>query len=169
MSLKPYHYIISLLTAFCFITSCNKNAADQPVSEISAGTKTYSADVATRWLNMELNMFRLPLSAGTTVPSADRALAYAGITLYESVVPGMPAYQSLGVQLNQLPAMPQTQSGKSYHWAASANAALAAINRSLFPGTSQANKDSINNLEMVLQNKYAQETDAETKAGPPLD
>jgi hypothetical protein len=114
------------------------------------------------WLNMELNMFRLPLAAGTTAPSADRALAYAGITLYESVVPGMSGYQSLSGQLNEFPIMPAIQPGKTYYWAASANAALAAINRSLFPGTSQANKDSINNLETVLQNQYAQETDAET-------
>ena len=163
MCLKPYHYIITLLTAFCFFSSCQKTADDNPeAAKQSAQTKTFSADVATRWLNMELNMFRLPLAAGTTAPSADRALAYTGITLYESVVAGMPAYQSLGGQLNQFSVMPVTQPRKIYHWAASANAALASINRSLFPGTSQANKDLMNTLETELQNQYAQETDAET-------
>ncbi|MDB5200630.1 MAG: superfamily protein [Ferruginibacter sp.] len=161
MSFKPYHYITTLLMACCLITSCKKTD-DTDAAKQSAQTKTFSAEVATRWLNMELNMFRLPLAAGTTAPAADRALAYAGITLYESVVPGMPAYQSLVGQLNQLPLMPVTEPSKKYHWAASANAALAVINRSLFPGTSQANKDSINNLETLLQNQYALETDAET-------
>lgn len=175
MFFKPFHFIITLLTAFCIIASCQKSADDQlskqPLQDISENarssghlkqTKTFSAEVATRWLNMELNMYRLPLAAGTTAPAADRALAYAGITLYEAVVPGMPAYKSLGGQLNQFPAMPVTQPGKAYHWAASANAALASINRSLFPGTSQANKTLINALETELQNQYAEETNAET-------
>ncbi len=175
MCFKPYHFIITMLTAFCLFTSCQKGAdpqlSKQPLPDISENarssghliqTKTFSAEVATRWLNMELNMFRLPLATGTTAPAADRALAYAGITLYEAVVPGMPAYQSLGGQLNQFPLMPETQPGKAYHWAASANAALASINRSLFPGTSQANKTLINTLETELQNQYAAETNAET-------
>jgi hypothetical protein len=51
-------------------------------------------------------------------------------------VPGMPAYQSLSGQLTDFPAMPSTEPGKAYHWAASANAALAEMNRRLFPATS---------------------------------
>jgi hypothetical protein len=125
-------------------------------------TKSFSSDVVIKWLNMELNMFRLPLATGTSAPSADRALAYAGIALYESVVPGMPAHRSLGGQLNQFPAMPSTQPGMAYHWAASANAALAAINRSLFTGTAPANKVMMEQLENELQQQYATEVDAQT-------
>lgn len=172
MLLKRYHSILSLMVfALILFSSCRKNSELLP--EVQAAhegkgsghlqqTKTFSADVAIRWLNMELNMFRLPLATGTSAPAADRALAYAGITLYESVVPGMPAYQSLSGQLNQFPDMPDTEPGKAYHWAASANAALASINRSLFPGTAQANKDLINQLENELQNQYAQQVDAAT-------
>lgn len=150
------------------LSSCNKTAPDGPGKAYALGsghlkqTKTYSAEVAVRWLNMELNMFRLPLAPGTGAPAADRALAYAGITLYEAVVPGMPAYKSLQGQLNQLPAMPSTEPGKAYHWAATANAALAAINRSMFPLASAANKQLINQLENELEGQYAQETDGPT-------
>jgi hypothetical protein len=60
----------------------------------------------------------------------------------------MPAYQTLTNQLNGFPAMPSTEPGKAYHWAASANAALAEMNRRLFPTTSALNKTNIDNLEM---------------------
>ncbi|MBK8023007.1 MAG: hypothetical protein IPK19_16680 [Chloroflexi bacterium] len=52
-------------------------------------------------------------------------LAYTGIALYESIVPGMPEYQSLAGQLNGLDPLPQPSSGSDYHWAAVANSALA--------------------------------------------
>lgn len=153
-----------IIITMLFFIACEKKSGEEepPGKGHSKQTKTYSADVAIKWLNMELNMFRLPLPAGTSAPSADRALAYAGIALYESVVPGMPAHRSLGGQLNQFPEMPSTQPGKEYHWAASANAALAAINRSLFAGTAEANKTMMNQLENELQAQYALEVDAQT-------
>lgn len=125
-------------------------------------TKTFSSDVVIKWLNMQLDMLRVPLAAGTGSQAAERALAYCGITLYESVVPGMPNYRSLKGQLTDFPIMPVTEQGKAYHWAASANAALAEINRKLFPTTSAANKTNIDNLESTLQGQFATETDEGT-------
>ena len=125
-------------------------------------TKTFSGDVVIRWLNMQLNMLRVPLAPGTGSQAADRALAYCGIAVYESVVPGMPAYQTLANQLNDFPGMLLAENGKAYHWAASANAALAEMNRRLFPTTSVANKAAIDNLENELQATYANEADAAT-------
>jgi len=155
---------IKKFTALCFVVicfvACDKDN-DSPNGQ-GKQTNTFSSDVVVRWLNQPLNMFRLPLATGATAPSADRAFAYSGIALYEAVVPGMPNYQSLGRQLNALPQLPATEPGKAYHWAASANAALAAINRSLFAGASQANKDSMNLLEAELQAQYATEVDSST-------
>lgn len=125
-------------------------------------TKTFSSDVVIKWLNMQLDMLRVPLAAGTGSQAAERCQAYCGIALYESVLPGMPAYQSLSGQLADFPVMPVTEHGKAYHWAASANAALAEMNRKLFPATSDANKTSMNNLENSLQAVYATEVDNET-------
>ena len=171
---KKLLMIISVIAVCLF--SCQKNI-DRPTSpEESASvsrannenghlqqTKTFSADVVIRWLNMQLNFLRVPLSQGSTgSQAADRALAYCGIAAYESVVPGMPAYQTLTNQLNDFPEMPSAEAGKAYHWAASANAALAEMNRGLFPMTSPANKDSINILENALQATYANEVDAAT-------
>ncbi|MEP7375854.1 MAG: vanadium-dependent haloperoxidase [Chitinophagaceae bacterium] len=128
----------------------------------SKPTKTYSGDLVVKWLNMQLDMLRVPLAAGTGSQAAERCQAYCGIATYEAVLPGMPGYRSLSGQLTDFRGMPATEHGKSYHWAASANAALAEMNRKLFPTTSDANKANINTLESGLQAIYAGEVDAAT-------
>lgn len=124
--------------------------------------KTFSSDVIIRWLNMQMEMFRFPLPAGTGTQATDRAMAYCGIAAYEAVVNGMPAYQSLEGQLTDFPEMPKTEPGKAYHWAASANAALAEMSRRLFPTTAAANKTAMDNLESSLQSTYAGEVNDAT-------
>ena len=163
-----------LLLVFLTISSCQKEIQVRQTEKIEpeltkAGTnghlkqtKTFSSDVVISWLNMQLQMLKLPLPSGTGSQATDRCQAYCGIALYEAVVPGMPAYQTLSGQLTNLPAMPATEPGKAYHWAASANAALAAMNRGLFPNTAAANKTAMNDLENNLQQTYAAEADAET-------
>jgi len=127
-------------------------------------TKTFSSDVVTKWLDMQLNLLRVPLATGATSAAAERAQGYSGVVAYEAVVPGMPSYQSLQGQLVDMPAMPATEPGKAYHWAASENAALAQINRKLFPGASADNKAAIDALENTLLEQYKTEVDASTIA-----
>ncbi|MBC7947346.1 MAG: vanadium-dependent haloperoxidase [Chitinophagaceae bacterium] len=124
--------------------------------------KTFGSEVVTVWLNMQLSMLRIPLPIGTGSQATERCQAYCGIAAYEAVVNGMPAYQSLSGQLNGLPAMPATQPGKAYHWAASANAALAEMNRKLFPTTAESNKIRINQVEDSLKAVYANDVPDET-------
>ena len=159
------------------IISCRKELKPDPAATVlddaSTGNnknehghlqqaKTYSSEVAISWINKQLDMLRAPLPAGTGAQAQERCMAYCGIALYEAVVPGMPAYQSLYGQLTDFPAMPSTEPGKAYHWAASANAALAGMNRKLFPTTAQVNKDAMTHLEDSLQAVYAGEVDAAT-------
>lgn len=49
-------------------------------------------------------------------PIAARSFAYAAIAGYEAVVHGMPGYRSLAGQLNELPALPEPDPGKTYDW-----------------------------------------------------
>jgi hypothetical protein len=161
----------SLMLSSCKKEIENEQSGNEALSSAKSGqpghlkqAKTFSSDVVRSWINMQLTMFRLPLPAGTGTQGTDRAQAYSGIALYEAVVPGMPAYQSLAGQLNGLPEMPATERGMAYHWAASANAALAEMSRRLFPGTAAANKTAIDNLEATLLAGYADEADAATLA-----
>lgn len=123
-------------------------------------TKSYSSEVAIKWLNMQIRL--LSTTPGLPNHTLSRQFAYSGIVLYESVVPGMPAYQSLQGQLNGLNAMPEYGHGMAYHWAGSANAALAYINKHMLPTTSDENKTSIDSLENALNTEYLGETNSET-------
>jgi hypothetical protein len=132
------HFLYLSLAIFIFM-SCKKEIDQQPgtgdqnlAASLSENghlkqTKTFSSDGVVRWLGLQVDMLRLPMAPGTGAAAADRALAYSGIAFYESVVNGMPAYQSLSGQLTDFPQMPETEPGKAYHWAAAANATLAAV------------------------------------------
>src|SRR6187431_2800349 len=163
--------LLSVLSLIVFI-SCQKDVQtkQQQSEEIATAsnssghghlqqTKTFSSDVVVSWINLQLQMNKAPLPAGTAGQANDRCMAYSGIALYESVVKGMPAYQSLSGQLTDFPTMPSTEPGKAYHWAEAANAALADITRYLFSATSAANKQKITDPENQLKSVYATEVD----------
>ena len=123
-------------------------------------TNTYTSEVAVKWLNMQIRLMRT--ATGITNVAFIRPYAYSGITLYEAVVPGMPSYQSLAGQLTGLSGLTQTEPGFAYHWPGSANAALASINKQMFPATSDANKAAIDSLEAALNLQYQNEVDQPT-------
>ncbi len=123
-------------------------------------TKTFDSEVAIKWMDMQLRLTRTnPTPLGGLPPQ--RYFGYSAIALYESVVPGMPAYQSLSGQLTDMPAMPETLPGYAYYWPAAGNAALAAMTRSFFTSATAFNKASVDSLENALNTAYLTETDAE--------
>jgi len=121
-------------------------------------TKTYSSEVAFKWIDMQLRLIRTnPTPLGGVPPQ--RYFGYSAIALYESVVPGMPSYQSLSGQLTDLPEMPQTLHGYAYYWPACGNSALAAMTRSFFTSATPVNKAAIDSLENALNDAFKSETD----------
>ncbi|MCF0072900.1 vanadium-dependent haloperoxidase [Dyadobacter sp. CY261] len=139
-----------LMLAFAatlWATSCTDH---EPTNNPDAGS--FSAEIAASWLTMQL---KIAQSMPAPPPVLARRFAYSGITLYESVVPGLAGYQSIAPQLSNLPALPQITSG-TYYWPASANAALAEINRSIHPGLSAVNKAKIDSLEAANLEVYKQ-------------
>ena len=91
-------------------------------------TKTFSSEVVKKWLAVQLSMLYRP-SGNLFGLNPGRYMAYTGVALYESVVPGMPAYQSLQGQLTNMPEIPATTPGFAYHWPSSAHAALATMTK----------------------------------------
>ena len=117
--------------------------------ETSQPTAVFPAQLATEWFDLQLKLTQE--TPGFTPPVASRALGYSGVTLYESVVAGMPQNNSLVGQLNGLDSLPQPEEGEVYHWPTAANSALAAMLRYLYPTASPANRAAIN----ALEGKYA--------------
>ena len=147
----------ALLLSVLFLESCrqqpeNDVVAPQPM--VNTAT-SFDNTVALAWSDMTLRLVRN--SPGFTPPVAARAVGYAGVTMYESIVPGIPTKRSLVGQLQGLTALPQTDSRQIYNWALTANAAQAVVLKALFANTTDAYKTKIDSVETVLfnQNKVA--------------
>ncbi len=119
--------------------------------------QAYSARVATDWFELILQITQQ--TPGFSPPVAARALGYLGLTLYESVVPGMPQHRSLAGQLNELSSLPWAQPDEVLHWPTVANAAMATMARMMFPNASAENKGRIDLLERSLPLKDLQDFD----------
>ncbi|WP_408641428.1 phosphoesterase [Spirosoma telluris] len=145
-----YRGLLTTLLLIAFLQGCRKQSTDDVIPTLTTGKAAdqYTGDVATTWAALQLKLTKT--TPGFSPPVASRAFGYAGITMYESVVPGIAHRKSLVGQLQGLTALPQAESGKEYNWALSANAAQAQIIRSLYPTTSAANKVIIDSLETVL-------------------
>ena len=167
---KPFSskWLLLAGTSIFIISACQKQI-DQPFKQNESTTavsnerhghlqqtNTFSSDVAFKWMDMQLRLFRTNATPIGGLPPS-RYYAYSAIALYESVLPGMPAYQTLSGQLTDMPEMPETGHGLAYHWAACANATLAAMSRNFFPGTSVANQASMDSLENALNSVYQTE------------
>ena len=82
---------------------------------------------------------------------------YAGVALYEAVAPGVPGFQSLAGQLNELQQLPQPDPQLAYHWPTVANAALATLFRTIFASASGDSQRAIVDLEGQLEDQFAAE------------
>ena len=153
------YYIRTLMA--CLLISTNAvaqtDAATQASNIASKPTASYSAGVSYEWFSLALLLAQQ--TPGFSPPVAARAFGYLGLTFYESVVPGMPAHQSLAGQLNELSSLPWAQPDEPLHWPTVANAALAAMTRMMFPTASAENKGRIDLLERGMQLKYPTDFD----------
>ena len=146
----------NILYAVCLLlvlgAGCTKSelapAAKNPQQELEKKnvaalphTKQYNAGVATEWFHLLTNITRTTPYAP---PPTARILAYSGIALYESVVPGMPSYQSMYTYLTKN--VITVDKKKDYYWPAAANAALARIASKLL-----ANYSATPNLAGIQQ------------------
>ncbi len=146
--------IMALLCSVMVLESCRQQPANEDVTPIQIGNpaSTFDNTVALTWSDMTLRLIRN--SPGFTPPVAARAIGYAGLTLYESVVTGIPTKRSMAGQLQGLVTLPQTDAKQTYNWALTANAAQAIVLKGLFANTTAAYKTKIDSVETVLYAKY---------------
>jgi PAP2 superfamily len=137
--------------------SAQQATAQVATAPIAKPASAYSSGVAYDWFFLAFQLIQQ--TPGFSPPVAARALGYMGLSLYESVVPGMPGYQSLAGQLNDLSSLPWAQPDEPLHWPTVANASLATMVRMMFPTASAENKARIDVLERSLPLKYTQDFD----------
>jgi hypothetical protein len=125
-----------LLVLCLFIFGCKTTPDEAPLQDY---------EVAGKWA--ELTLFITKNTPANSPTYASRCLGYIGLTMYESIVAGYPAYNSLAGQLNGLDKLPGIESGKSYNWPIALNAGQAVILKNLYNQTADSCKAKIDSLE----------------------
>ena len=149
---------LGAIAAACCLGMAAPHATAQTANTVVVKpASAYSSGVVYDWFALAFQLIQQ--TPGFSPPVAARALGYMGLSLYESVVPGMPGYQSLAGQLNDLSSLPWAQPDEPLHWPTVANASLATMVRMMFPTASAENKARIDVLERSLPLKYTQDFD----------
>ena len=131
--------------------------------EKSPLASSYSSVVLDKWMAMQIRL----MSNTPAVFNGPfvRIYSYTGLTAFKSIFPGVSrksAYWFSGDALNKMPALPEIIDNKKYHWPSSLNAAMAFMNRSMFPSARVADKLAIDSLESAIKKSFAKDADAAT-------
>ena len=131
--------------------------------EKSPLASSYSSVVLDKWMAMQIRL----MSNTPAVFNGPfvRIYSYTGLTAFKSIFPGVSrksAYWFSGDALNKMPALPEIIDNKKYHWPSSLNAAMAFMNRSMFPSARVPDKLAVDSLENAIKKSFAKEADAAT-------
>lgn len=153
---------IALYIILVVFSSCRKDV--DATKEKNHGhlkqAKTYEANVLADWCSFNIRLFRK--NSFITSFLLSRWWQYSGAAIYEAVAPGMPSYQSLDGQLNNMPALPKPEVGKAYHWGAAANTVFAAMTRYYYTSLPAADKAATDSLENAYALRLSAEVDSNT-------
>ncbi len=136
--------IIKILTLLVLLVNFHKGFCQNKVPQLSH-------EVATKWFDIQLQL--IPKTSGFTPPVVSRALGYSGLTLYESLVHGMPNYKSLVGELQELDKLPLPAKGQIYNWEIVANNAQYVIVKELYATNHQENAPKIIELRDAINHK----------------
>jgi hypothetical protein len=145
---KSTHLYLSITIIILFVSllvSFNlEPVSAQTDEEGSVLTTEFDGNLASDWMQL---LYTLVQAEGVNAPAAARIYGYAGMTLYESVVSGMPNNYSLSGQIREMPELPFPEEGEIYDWPAVADAALALVVEGLFyPSPSDETRAAIADL-----------------------
>ncbi len=123
--------IVFPLALLIFVIGCQKNAVDD---EGQGGPENLVADFnhSTVWEWNEL-FLRIDKDAiGYRPNPTPRALAYMGLSTYETAVAGMPSFKSLKNQFGPELKIPELPEGQKIHWPTAINANYAYLMKKFF-------------------------------------
>ncbi|MBZ0289291.1 MAG: vanadium-dependent haloperoxidase [Anaerolineae bacterium] len=125
---------------------------------ISVPAAELEADVEIKWMQLLYDRIE---AESISAPAASRLYAYAGVTAYQSVLPGIPEGISLSGQLTEMPDMPQIDLDAEYDWISTANGALSTVIAGLFPEDAADTQKAITALRDSQTKAREREVDAD--------
>ena len=131
--------------------------------EKSRPASFYSSVVLDKWMAMQIKL----MSSTPAIFNGPfvRIYSYTGLVAFQSIFPGIPRNSSFWFSenvLNKLGALPAIKANEKYHWPSSLNAAMAFMNRSMFPSSIPAGKMAIDSLEQAIKKSFSKDADAAT-------
>ncbi len=149
------HFLLLLaLVSLIIVTGCEKEQTGD-----SLPSSSYDNSISIKWFETFRNLTKL--NTGFTPPVAARAFGYCGITLYESVVNGIPNANSLSGQLQELNILPTPAADESLSFAIVANAALADAARYYYANMSDSMMQVVFDLERTIDEEYGSSLEPE--------
>lgn len=139
-------YIATLVTTMVLV-ACSKNNSPH-----NGQASQYSSEVLDKWISMQIRLMKN--ATGIPNQAFSRHFAYAGITAIESIGPGVSQHAKKYRKWNGLTGLPVSSHFNNFYYPANVNAAMASINRLLFPNASVADKAAIDSLEHVLRQGF---------------
>jgi hypothetical protein len=141
-------FLLLVLLLSLVLQSCKKE--DGPGHPASPAA--YPADVLDKWMTLQLRLMRN--ASGIPNHAFSRHFAYAGVAALESLAPGLPGQSKWRSRWNGLTGLPSAGHRREYYYPANVNAALATINRAMFPNANEADKMAIDSLEAALTESF---------------
>lgn len=141
-------FFTTMMIASVLLTSCHKNDPPKNGNPISF----YPADVLDKWMTIQLRLMRN--ASGIPNQAFSRHFAYTGIAALESIAPGLHPSANQYRKWNSLSGLPSPDNSITFYYPGSVNAAMAAMNRALFPNASAADKAAIDSLETTLNSYF---------------
>ena len=139
-----------ITTVAVLFTACKKDDLPDNNSDLPS---SYSSEVLDKWLTLQVRLMRN--ATGVSNHGLSRHYAYAGITAMESIAPGLPSHGVWNTKWNGLTGLPVAAGGEKFYYPANLNAALAAINKAMFPAASSADAAAIDSLEFAISQGFA--------------
>ena len=151
-------FFLITITSLIVFNACQKGEAplgqeDQTISAQKGKPADFSSEVLDKWMTMQLRLMR----NATGIPNHgfSRPFAYSGIAAFEALKPGMSQQTAQwSDKWNGLTGLPGHLQAKRFYLPANVNAALAAINKAMFPNATAADKAAIDSLELALKNEF---------------
>jgi hypothetical protein len=135
-----------------------------PVAALAQGSESPSVpadelepDILVEWMELLYNRIK---AETINAPAASRLYAYAGITGYQAIVPGIPGGISMSGQVYDLPEMPLIDTDLAYDWPSSANGALATLLPALLPESAETDQ-TVRRMQQQQQRARERDVDSE--------
>lgn len=155
--LKTLHHpgkvFLTGILILTFFQACKQD--ELPVNPL---VESYDSEVVLKWNELLLEVERF--TPGYLPPVSARSFGYIGLAAYETAVPGMPDYKSLGNYYAGLE-LPVAEGSGAYHYPTALNSAYATIIAKLYPTVPAAQLSEIISLQSYFTSKYESEISPE--------